>query len=169
MVYSLFVCSVIHSYVIQCIVSCASYIYHNPVYCTVSYIQHTPVYNRQHGTHTLHQSTCYCTAGRICHNPVCLMLHSSLHLLFSSPCGLSFTWWGCCGLYFWHKPAELAHSFLFSSCVYFCLYGPSNCFPFHKFSQHLSAFSLCSSGLISALLVLSTIYISLWKSPSALI
>ena len=24
----------------------------------------------------------------------------------------------------WHDPTELAHSFLFCSCVYFCLYGP---------------------------------------------
>ena len=30
---------------------------------------------------------------------------------------------------------------------------------FHKFSRQLSAFSLCSSGLISALLVLSTVYL----------
>ena len=33
------------------------------------------------------------------------------------------------------------------------------CFSFHKFSLQLSAFSLCSSCLISALLVLSTIYL----------
>ena len=33
----------------------------------------------------------------------------------------------------------------------------SNCISSHKFSRQLSAFSLCSSGLISALLVLSTI------------
>ena len=26
-------------------------------------------------------------------------------------CGFTFTWWGCCGLCLWHKPAELAHSF----------------------------------------------------------
>ena len=31
-------------------------------------------------------------------------------------------------------------------------------FSFHKFSRQLSVFSLCSSGLSSALLVLSTIY-----------
>ena len=47
--------------------------------------------------------------------------------------------------------------FLFCSCVYFCLYGPFNCIPFHKFSRQLSAFSLCSSGLTSALLVLLTV------------
>ena len=39
------------------------------------------------------------------------------------PRALSFTWWECCGLCFWHKPIELAHFFLFSFCVYFCLYG----------------------------------------------
>ena len=68
------------------------------------------------------------------------------------PRGFSFTWWGCCGSCLWHKPTELAHSFLFCSCVCFCLYGPFNCISFHKFSRQLSAFSLCSSGLISALL-----------------
>ena len=42
----------------------------------------------------------------------------------------------------------LAHSFLFCSCVYFCLYGPFNCISFRKFSRQLSAFSLRSFGLI---------------------
>ena len=91
-----------------------------------------------------------------------------LHLLteFSLPnCprGLNFTWWGCCSLYFQHKLTELAHSFfLFYSCVCVCLYGPFNCISFHKFSRQLSAFSLCSSSLIFALLVLSAI--SLYES-----
>ena len=66
---------------------------------------------------------------------------------------------GMLRLCLWHKPAELAHSFLFCSYVCFCLYGPSNCISFHKFSRQLSAFSLCSSSLISALLVLSAIYL----------
>ena len=47
------------------------------------------------------------------------------------------------------------------SILFLCLflsYGPFNCISFHKFSQQLSAFSLYSSRLISALLVLSTIY-----------
>ena len=48
---------------------------------------------------------------------------------------------------------------LFCSCVYFYLYGPFNCLSFHKFSWQLSVFSLCSFELISALLVLSTIYL----------
>ena len=51
------------------------------------------------------------------------------------------------------------HSFLFCSCVYFCFYGPFNFIPFRKFSRQISAFRLCSSGLNSALSVLSTIYL----------
>ena len=47
----------------------------------------------------------------------------------------------------------------YSVLVFFCLYGPFNCILFHKFFRRLSVFSLCSSGLISALLVLSTIYL----------
>ena len=48
------------------------------------------------------------------------------------------------------------------SRVYFCLHGPFNRILFQKFSRRLSAFSLCSCGLISALLVHSTI--SLYES-----
>ena len=44
---------------------------------------------------------------------------------------------------------------LLCSCVYFCLYGPFNYISFHKFS----AFSLCSPSFISALFILSTIYL----------
>ena len=82
------------------------------------------------------------------------------------PRGLTFTWWGGGGFCPWQKPTELDHSFLFCSCVSFCLYGPFNCISFHKFSRQLSAFSLCSSGLISALLVLSTIYLFMRVSVS---
>ena len=56
-------------------------------------------------------------------------------------------------------PTELVHSFLFRSYVSFCLYGPFNCISFLTLSRKLSAFSLCSSGLISALLIPSTIYL----------
>ena len=96
---------------------------------------------------------------------VCFVLYVLLLplplLLLLRPHGLTFTWWGCCQR---HKPAELAHSFLFCSCVCFCVYSPFNCISLHKFSRPLSVFSLCSSGLISALLVLSTIYLSLYES-----
>ena len=81
--------------------------------------------------------------------------------LRTCPYGLTFTWWGCYGLCLRQKkkkPTELAHSFLRCSCVCFCHYDPFNCILFHKFSWHISCFSLCSSSLISALLVLSTIY-----------
>ena len=49
----------------------------------------------------------------------------------------------------------------FCSCVYFCLYCPFNCISIHKFSRQLSVFSHCSPSLISAYLVLSTIYLFL--------
>ena len=62
---------------------------------------------------------------------------------------------------------SLPPPFWFCCCVCFCLYGPFNCISFHKFSHQLSAFSLCSSGLISALLVLSTIHLFMKGSPNA--
>ena len=101
-----------------------------------------------------------CSLQIICLFFVCVhLLTSVISLQKDCPHGLTFTWWGCCGLCLWHKPTELAHFFLFCSCVCFYLYGPSNCISFHKFSRQLSAFSFCSPGLISALLVLSTIYL----------
>ena len=53
--------------------------------------------------------------------------------------------------------AELAHSFLICSCVYFCLYGPFNSILLYKYSLQLSDFSLCCISPISALLVFSTL------------
>ena len=66
----------------------------------------------------------------------------------------------------WHKPTELAHFILFRSCFCFGLYGSLNCISFHKFSWQLSAFSLCSSSPISALLVPSITYIFMKVSLS---
>ena len=80
--------------------------------------------------------------------------------------GLTVSWWGFYGLCHKHKLTKLAHSFLFCSCVCFCLYGPFHSISFHKFSRTLFAFSLCSSGLISALLVLSTIHLFMKVSLS---
>ena len=77
------------------------------------------------------------------------------------PRGLIFMWWWCCGLCFWHKPTELAHSFysvlvsisVFMALstvfhfinslnnsplshsvlpVFFCLIGPFNYISFHE-------------------------------------
>ena len=62
-------------------------------------------------------------------------------------------------LFSWHKPTKLAHSFLFCSCAHLCLNGPFNCISFHKCSRQLSAFPLNSSSLISASMVLSTVYL----------
>ena len=61
---------------------------------------------------------------------------------------------------------SLPTPFLFYSCAHFCLYGPFNCISIHKFSRQLSGFSLCSSGLISVSLVLSTIYLCMTVSLS---
>ena len=63
---------------------------------------------------------------------------------------------------------NLPTPFLFCSCVCFCLYGPFNCISFHKFSPKLYAFSLSSSNLFLPYWSFQ-LYISLWKSPSALI
>ena len=92
--------------------------------------------------------------------PVLLLFASNFpSVLFKEgPRGLTSTWWVCYGLCL-IKPTELAHSFLLCVCVYFCLYGPFNCISFHGFSRQLSVFWLCSSGFISVLLILSTIYI----------
>ena len=42
--------------------------------------------------------------------------------VFISLRGLTFTCWGCCGLCFWHKPAELAHSFFYSALVFISVF-----------------------------------------------
>ena len=95
--------------------------------------------------------------GWCCSSPWSKTRHSNVFPVVH-PCGLTFTWWGCYGLCQRHKPTKLAHSFLFSSCVRFCLYSPFNCISFHKFSRQLFAFSLFFFGLNSAVMVLSTIY-----------
>ena len=58
------------------------------------------------------------------------------------------------------KPTELAHHsfFILFLCLFLSLCS-FNCVSFYKFSRQLSNFSFCSSGLISAFLVLSTIYL----------
>ena len=115
------------------------------------------------------QSSCQWCVIKMCIVYVVVVLNclrAKIFCLPEGPRGLTFTLWRCCRLCLWHKPTKLAHSFLFCSCVCFCLYGPFNCISFHKFSWQLSAFSLCSSGLISALLVLSTIYLFMKVSLS---
>ena len=45
-------------------------------------------------------------------------------------------------VYVLHKPTELGHSFLFCSCVCFCLCDPFNRISFHKFSRQLRFLTL---------------------------
>ena len=71
-----------------------------------------------------------------------------------------FTWRGCCGLCFWHTPTELAYSLFIQ---FLCLLALSTVFYPNKFSRQLSAFSLYSPGLISAVLVPFN-HISLYQS-----
>ena len=71
-------------------------------------------------------------------------------------------------IFFLHKPAKLAHSFLFWSCIYFCLYGPFNCISFNKFSQQLPTFSLCSSFCLIGSFNYTSLYENLlqpWYNP----
>ena len=88
-----------------------------------------------------------------------------LQAIRKRPCRLTFTWWGCCSLCL--KPAELAHSILFCSCVCVSLYGPFNCISFDKFPNN----SPLSHSVLPVLFLpywSFQLYISLWKSPSAL-
>ena len=91
-------------------------------------------------------------------------VHSFIRsFVHSYPRGLTFMWWGCCGLCQKLKATEPAHSFLCLYCVYFCPCDPFNCISFHKFSRQLSVLSLCSSGPISCLIGPFS-YISLYES-----
>ena len=69
-----------------------------------------------------------------------------------------------------NRACPLLFYFLFCSCVCFCFYGPFNRISFHLFSRQLSVFSLCSFGLISVLLVLSTtcLFIKVSFSPDVI-
>ena len=113
---------------------------------------HTRTFLLKQNNRSLHPSVTYWHSH---HVNLLAVLGGSTYLFGASPlwrpCGLTFSWWGCYGSCLRHKPTERAHSFLFCSCVCFCLSSPLNCISFHKFSRQLCAFSLCSSGLISAL------------------
>ena len=74
---------------------------------------------------------------------------------------LTFTWWEWCGLCLCLKPAELAHSVLFCSWRLSLSSRSYQLYLILKILPIIPAFSLCSSGLISVLLVFSTIYIFL--------
>ena len=90
------------------------------------------------------------------------------HSSATRPHGLTFAWWGCCGLCFWNKPTELAHCFFGSvfvsisvfmalSTVFHSINSPDNSPLSHSVLPVL--FPPCWSF---------ERYISFWKSPSAL-
>ena len=88
-----------------------------------------------------------------------IFLFKKLYIV--SPCGLTFTWWGCYGLCLTWTNWACPLLFILFLCVFLSLsvYGPINCISFHEFSWQLSVFSLCSFDLVSVLLVLSTTYL----------
>ena len=62
----------------------------------------------------------------------------------------------------WHKPTELAHSFLFRSCVSFRLYGPFDCISFYTLPTTLRFLTLFYRSYFCLIGPLS--YISLYRS-----
>ena len=95
-------------------------------------------------------------------------IHNIVPLPLLRPRGLTFTWWGCCGLCQRHKPTELAHPFhsvLVSVYVFMTL---STVFHFMHSPDH----SPLSHSVFPVLILpywSFQLYISLRKSPSALI
>ena len=70
-------------------------------------------------------------------------------------------WWGCYVLCLWHKLTALAHFFKKNYVLVYASILMALATVFHSINS-LSVFSLCSSDLISVLLVLSSI--SLYES-----
>ena len=102
-----------------------------------------------------------CSHSNSCHISGVFFLQRYINdlVLLQAPAG-SHSRGGHVPIYVFINQPNLPTPFLFCSCVCFCLYSPFNCISIHEFSRQISAFSLCSSGLISALMVLSTIYVS---------
>ena len=80
-----------------------------------------------------------------------------------SPRGLTFPWWGCYGLCLTYTNWACPLLSILFLCLFFSV-CPFNCILFHKSSRQLSIFTRCFfffffPGLISALLVFSTIYL----------
>ena len=97
--------------------------------------------------------------------PVVSFFHRSY--CFPRPRGLTFMWWGCYCLCLWHKPTELARSFLFCSYVCFYLYGPFSCISFHN-SPDSSPLSHSVLPVLFLPYRSFQLHISLWKPPPAL-
>ena len=95
---------------------------------------------------------------------------SSRSVLSSSvtPHGLTFMWWWCFGFCQRHQSTELAHSFLLCSYVCFSLMSLSTVFHSINSSDN-SPFSHSALPVLSLRYWSFQLYVSLWKSPSALI
>ena len=97
-----------------------------------------------------------------------LLLLLLMKLLCCNLRGLTFTWWGCYGLCLWHKPTELAHPF-YSVLVSISVFKALSTV-FHSMnSPDNSPFSHSVLPVLSLPYWSFKLYISLWKSPSALI
>ena len=134
---------------------------HTPFFCALSSALHSVQVQTSFLLSATHMTTTKLQFFRSLH-----ILQAQPVSLTRSPCGRTFSWWGCCGLCFWLKPSELALSFLLCSCVYFCLDDPFTCISFHKFSWQLPAFSLFFRSCFCLIAPFS--YISLYESSSAL-
>ena len=107
----------------------------------------------------------------LCHFRSCVLCSSYWTKLVSpdiSLCGLTFTWLGRCGSCLRHEPTELARSFssvlvsisvfMALSTVFYSINSPEN-----------SLFSHSALPVLSLPYWSFQLYVSLWKSPSALI
>ena len=99
----------------------------------------------------------------LCWNSIATPLHFFYFCLWNMcPRGLTFTWWGCYGLCQRCKPTELAHSFSFRSCIYFCLMARSTVFHSLNFPDNCP-FSHSVLPVFSLPYWFFQLYISLWK------
>ena len=79
-----------------------------------------------------------------------LRLRPGILPLRQLPHGVTSTW-SICQVYVFCNINQPNLSTPFPlTCAYFCLFGPFNYISFHKLSQQFSAFSHCSSDLVSA-------------------
>ena len=122
----------------------------------LDFVLMTVTSDKRQRIHTCDSNICQMRSGRFAVSLYLLAwvsLVTTVKSVWSAPCYVLFR---CC-----HVVVDFV--FIISKArfygLYFCLYGPFNCISFHKFSRQLSVFLFCCSGLISVLLVLSTVYL----------
>ena len=83
-----------------------------------------------------------------------------------SPRELTFTWWGCCTFYFWHKPTTFAHSvFILFLCLFLSLW-PFQLYFIPSLLPTTLRFLTLFFRSYFCLLVLSTLYLCMAVSFS---